>query len=126
MLAFVIWPLARVIVQGFFIAEGQPNAGAFNLDQFARYVNPKYVVQYWQIFIWTIRDGVLTAIGSTALGFLFAYTVVRCNIPFKRVIHAITLLRRFLRRLRLRSRRSCSWAFRLVTKDVCISSSSRG
>ena len=40
MLAFVIWPLARVIVQGFFVAEGKPNAGTFNLDQFARYVNP--------------------------------------------------------------------------------------
>jgi iron(III) transport system permease protein len=92
MLAFVIWPLARVIVQGFFIAEGKPNAGAFNLDQFARYVDPRYVIQYWQIFIWTIEMGVLTAIGSTALGFLFAYTVVRCNIPFKRVVHAITLL----------------------------------
>ena len=92
MLAFVIWPLARVIVQGFFIAEGQPNAGTFNLDQFARYVNPRFVGQYWQIFIWTIEMGVLTAIGSTALGFLFAYTVVRCNIPFKRVVHAITLL----------------------------------
>ncbi len=92
MLAFVIWPLARVIVQGFFIAEGKPNAGAFNLDQFARYVDPRYVLQYWQIFLWTIEMGVLTAIGSTALGFLFAYTVVRCNIPFKRVVHAITLL----------------------------------
>ena len=92
MLAFVIWPLARVIVQGFFIADGKPNAGAFNLDQFARYVNPTFVAQYWQIFIWTIEMGVLTAIGSTALGFLFAYTVVRCNIPFKRVVHAITLL----------------------------------
>jgi len=92
MLAFVIWPLARVIVQGFFIADGKPNAGAFNLDQFARYVNPTYVAQYWQIFIWTIEMGVLTAVGSTALGFLFAYTVVRCNIPFKRAVHAITLL----------------------------------
>ena len=92
MLAFVIWPLARVIVQGFFIPEGKPDAGAFNLDQFARYVDPEFVVQYWQIFIWTIEMGVLTAIGSTALGFLFAYTVVRCNIPFKRVVHAITLL----------------------------------
>ena len=36
--------------------------------------------------------GVLTAIGSTALGFLFAYTMVRCNMPFKRVMHALTLL----------------------------------
>ena len=92
MLAFVIWPLARVIVQGFFIADGKPSAGTFNLDQLTRYVNPQFAAQYWQIFIWTIEMGVLTAFGSTALGFLFAYTVVRCNIPFKRVVHAITLL----------------------------------
>lgn len=92
MLAFVIWPLARVIVQGFFLPDGHPNAGTFNLDQFARYINPTYTLQYWQIFFWTIEMGVLTAIGSTALGFLFAYTVVRCNIPFKRGVHAITLL----------------------------------
>jgi iron(III) transport system permease protein len=92
MLAFVVWPLARVIVQGFFVPAGKPNAGVFNLDQFERYIDPKYVRQYWQIFVWTIEMGVLTAIGSTALGFLFAYTVVRCNIPFKRVVHAVTLL----------------------------------
>ena len=92
MLAFVIWPLARVIVQGFFIADGKPSAGTFNLDQLTRYVNPQFAAQYWQIFIWTIEMGVLTALGSTALGFLIAYTVVRCNIPFKRVVHAITLL----------------------------------
>ena len=81
-----------MIVQGFFIADGKPNAGAFNLDQFARYVNPTFMAQYWQIFVWTIQMGVLSAVGSTVLGFLFAYTVVRCNIPFKRGVHALTLL----------------------------------
>jgi len=92
MFAFVVWPLLRVIVQGFFIADSKPDAGAFNLDQFTRYFNPTFANQYWQIFIWTMEMGVLAAIGSTALGFLFAYTVVRCNIPFKRVVHALTLL----------------------------------
>ncbi|MBI5032213.1 MAG: ABC transporter permease subunit [Chloroflexi bacterium] len=92
MLAFVIWPLARVIVQGFFIADAKPDAGTFNLDQFTRYLSPQFANQYWQVFFWTIQMGVLAAMGSTALGFLFAYTVVRCNIPFKQVVHAITLL----------------------------------
>ena len=36
--------------------------------------------------------GILTAFGSTLLGFLFAYTVVRCEIPFKGLVHALTLL----------------------------------
>ncbi|CAG0970814.1 Molybdenum transport system permease protein ModB [Anaerolineae bacterium] len=91
-LAFIVWPLARVIVQGFFIADGKPDAGTFNLDQFTRYISPQFALQYWSIFRDTLLMGVLAATGSTALGFLFAYTVVRCNIPFKRVVHALTLL----------------------------------
>ncbi|MDP3045937.1 MAG: iron ABC transporter permease [Chloroflexota bacterium] len=87
MLAFVLWPLARVIFQGFFTMEGEPS-----LKFFQRYLDPQYALQYWQVFAWTIQMGVLTAIGSTALGFLFAYTMVRCNMPFKRVMHALTLL----------------------------------
>lgn len=92
MLAFIIWPLARVIVQGFFIADSKPNAGTFNLDQFARYLSPQFSLQYWTIFSDTLLMGILAAIGSTLVGFLFAYTMVRCNIPFKRVVHALTLL----------------------------------
>lgn len=87
MFAFVIFPLARVIYQGFFTLEGEPS-----LIYFERYVNPRYVAQYWQIFFWTIQMGVLAAFGSTVLGFLFAYTLVRCNIPFKPVVHALTLV----------------------------------
>jgi iron(III) transport system permease protein len=85
--AFVIYPLARVIVQGFFTLEGEPS-----LIYFERYVNPRYVVQYWQIFFWTIEMGVLAAVGSTVLGFIFAYTMVRCNIPFRGLLHALTLV----------------------------------
>lgn len=86
-LAFVIWPLARVIYQGFFTLQGEPS-----LIYFQRYFDPLYAFQYWQIFFWTLEMGILTATGSTLLGFLFAYTMVRCNIPFKRVVHAITLI----------------------------------
>ena len=56
-LAFIIWPLARVIVQGFFIADSKPNQGTFNLDQFTRYFSPEFANQYWQIFFWTIQMG---------------------------------------------------------------------
>jgi len=87
MFAFVIYPLVRVIYQGFFTLEGQPS-----LVYFERYVDPQYVLQYWQIFFWTIEMGILTAVGSTLLGFLFAYTMVRCNIPFRGVVHALTLV----------------------------------
>ncbi len=87
MFAFVVWPLARVIYQGFFTLEGEPS-----LVYFQRYIDPRYTLQYWQIFIWTLEMGVLAAIGSTALGFLFAYTMVRCNVPFKGAVHAVTLV----------------------------------
>ncbi len=92
MLAFIIYPLARVIWQGFFVGGGQPNEGQFSLEYFQNYVNPTYTLQYWQIFRWTIEMGVGAAMGSTLIGLLFAYTMVRCDIPFKRVVHALTLV----------------------------------
>ncbi len=92
MLAFIIFPLVRVIWQGFFVGGGQPNEGQFSLEYFHNYVNPTYMLQYWQIFRWTIEMGVGAAIGSTLVGLLFAYTMVRCEIPFKRVVHAVTLV----------------------------------
>ena len=65
MFAFIVWPLARVIYQGFFVPDGEPNAGQFNLEYFQNYVNPTFTLQYWQIFWWTIEMGVGAAIGST-------------------------------------------------------------
>jgi iron(III) transport system permease protein len=85
--AFIVFPLGRVIVQGFFNAEGH-----FSLLFFARYFDPAYSRAYRDILFWTIEMGVLAAFGSTLLGFLFAYTVVRCDIPFKGLVHALTLL----------------------------------
>lgn len=85
--AFIVWPLLRVIVQGFFTPEGE-----FSLQYFARYFEPGYARVYWEVLFWTLEMGVFAAFGSTALGFLFAYTVVRCQIPFKGLVHALALL----------------------------------
>lgn len=90
--ALIIWPLARVIWQGFFVGGGHPNEGEFSLQYFQYYVNPTFTAQYWSIFWWTIEMGVGAAIGSTIVGFLFAYAMVRCHIPFRRVVHALTLV----------------------------------
>ncbi|MGE5264661.1 MAG: ABC transporter permease [Acidobacteriota bacterium] len=87
MLAFIVWPLMRVIYQGFFTMEGEPS-----LKFFQRYLDPQYMLQYWIVFWWTIQMGVYAAIGSTLVGFLFAYTMVRCGIPFRRTVHALTLV----------------------------------
>lgn len=86
-LLFIVWPLARVIVQGFFGRDGE-----FSLNYFTRYLAPDYARTYWDILAWTIEMGLLAALGSTVVGFLFAYTVVRCDIPFKGLVHALTLL----------------------------------
>ncbi|MBI5301844.1 MAG: ABC transporter permease subunit [Chloroflexi bacterium] len=92
MLTFIVWPLARVIYQGFFVPAGEPTAGAFSLEYFQNYLDPKYTTLYWQIFFDTLWMGLGAATGSTLVGFLFAYTMARCNVPFKRAVHALTLV----------------------------------
>jgi iron(III) transport system permease protein len=86
-LAFIAWPLLRVMVQGFFTQEG-----AFSLEQFRRYIDPSSTRYYRQVFYDTLRMGLLSASLGTALGFLFAYSYVRCNVPFKPLVHILALL----------------------------------
>jgi len=87
MLTFVVWPLGRVIVQGCFTSDGQ-----FSLAQFQRYVDPHYMHYYRQIFYDTVRMGLLSACCGTALGCLFAYSAVYCDVPGKRLVHLLALL----------------------------------
>jgi iron(III) transport system permease protein len=87
MLVFVVWPLGRVIVQGYFTPEGQ-----FSLEQFRRYVEPRYTHYYRRIFYDTVRMGLLSAGFGTVLGCLFAYSYVYCNMPGKRLVHLVALL----------------------------------
>jgi iron(III) transport system permease protein len=86
-LAFIAWPLLRVMVQGFFTLEG-----AFSLEQFRRYIDPSHTRYYRQVFYDTLRMGLLSASLGTALGFLFAYSYVRCNVPLKPLVHVLALL----------------------------------
>ncbi|MBI1802390.1 MAG: ABC transporter permease subunit [Chloroflexi bacterium] len=85
--AFILWPLARVAYQGFFTLDDR-----FSVEFFRRYLDAQYGPQYRAVFWDTVQMGVYTATGATALGFLLAYTVVRCDIPFKRFVHALILL----------------------------------
>jgi iron(III) transport system permease protein len=86
-LMFVVWPLVRVIAQGFFTPEAQ-----FSLEQFRRYSDPTYSRHYRLIFSNTMQMGTLSAFLGTALGFIFAYSYVSCNVPFKRLVHLIALI----------------------------------
>jgi len=92
---FIILPLLRVIVQGFFvqnIGTNPEDAGNFSLEYFARYFDPVYSTHSWNVVRDTMLMGLETATIGTLLGFAFAYTAVRCNIPFPRLFHVVTLL----------------------------------
>ena len=92
---FIILPLLRVIIQGFFVADIGTNpeeAGAFSLEYFIRYVDPTFRTHSWNVVRNTMVMGLQTATYGTLLGFVFAYTVVRCAIPFPRLFHVFTLL----------------------------------
>jgi len=85
---FIAWPLLRVIWQGFIDQE----TGAFSTRYFNQYFDPYYQRHNFFVLRNTLVMGFFTALGGTALGFVFAYTVVRCNIPFPRFVHVLTLL----------------------------------
>jgi len=87
LLVFVFFPLARAIVGGFFNKAGQ-----FDLTFFFRYFDSYYGPVMRQIFWNTIQMGLLTSILGTLLGFLFAFAVVRCKIPGKRLVHLIAMV----------------------------------
>lgn len=85
---FIAYPLLRVVWQGFFNAE----TGEVSLEYFGRYLDPIYRTHNWNVLWDTVSMGVITAVGGTLIGFVFAYTMVRCNMPGHRFWHIFTLL----------------------------------
>ena len=84
---FVFYPLYRTSANGFFDAEGR-----LSLEYFRRYFDAYYGPFSRLVFRDTLIMGALTATGGTLLGFVFAYTVVRCNVPGKRLVHILALV----------------------------------
>lgn len=90
---FVIFPLYRGTANGFLNADATgPWYTRLSLKYFARYFDSYYGPYSRQVFLNTLEMGLLTAFGGTALGFIFAYTMVRCSPPFKRLIHILALV----------------------------------
>ena len=87
LLIFVFFPLFRATVNGFF-----NKAGYLDLQYFARYFDSYYGPVSRRIFADTLIMGILTATGGTVLGFVFAYAMVRCDLPAKRFIHILALV----------------------------------
>ncbi|MBN1921326.1 MAG: iron ABC transporter permease [Anaerolineae bacterium] len=84
---FVFYPLFKTTANGFFNAEG-----ALDLKYFGRFFDNYYGPLSRRIFQDTMVMGLLTALGGTLVGFIFAYAVVRCNIPGRRWIHILALV----------------------------------
>ncbi len=87
LLVFVFYPILRTSINGFFDAQGH-----LSLEFFRRYFDSYYGPLSRRIFLNTLLMGVLTAAGGTLVGFIFAYTVVRCNAPGKKLIHILALV----------------------------------
>lgn len=84
---FIVFPLFRSVSGGFISKEG-----AFDVTYFARYFDNYYGPSLRKAFTDTMLMGVSSAALGTLLGFIFAYAVVRCNIPGKRGIHWLALV----------------------------------
>jgi iron(III) transport system permease protein len=85
---FVVLPLVRVIWQAFFDAQ----TGAVSLEYFARYFDPIYRDHQWLVLWNTLVLGLGAAAGGTLLGFVFAFALTRCDMPFGRILHFATLI----------------------------------
>jgi iron(III) transport system permease protein len=109
---FILLPLGRVIIQGFFLqlpltdAQTMPSmlsleyytdylqtiVSTFDLEYFTRYLDPVHSTHARTVLVATLSMGLQTALYGTVLGFIFAYTAVRCQIPMPRVFHVFALL----------------------------------
>ncbi len=85
---FVALPLLRVIWDGFF----DPVTGELSFKYFLQLVDPYYAPHLWNTIWNTMVMGLGAATGGTILGFIFAYALVRCSMPFGGAIHTVSLL----------------------------------
>lgn len=84
---FVVFPLYRSAAGGFISKEG-----AWDVTYFARYFDSYYGPALRRSFTDTMQMGLLTATAGTLVGFIFAYAIVRCQIPGKRFVHWLALV----------------------------------
>ncbi|HSJ53015.1 MAG TPA: ABC transporter permease subunit, partial [Anaerolineae bacterium] len=90
---FVVYPLFRGTANGFLDAEQSgPWYTRLSIEYLGRYFDSYYGPFARSVFVDTLIMGLLTATGGTILGFFFAYTMVRADVPFKRLIHLLALV----------------------------------
>lgn len=82
-IAFILYPLAKVIIVSVF------PQGEFTLDIL------KKVASSWHLrtaFFNSLLMGVLTSIFGSIVGFIFAFTITRTNIPFKKFFNLMAIV----------------------------------
>jgi iron(III) transport system permease protein len=89
---FVIYPLLRGTANGFVMNGTEPWYTRLSVQYFTRYFDSYYGPYSRTVFLNTMEMGLLSATGATILGFIFAYTLVRCSMPFKGLVHLMALV----------------------------------
>jgi len=84
---FVILPIFTTVSGAFFSPEG-----VWDLKYFTRYFDDFYGPGLRRAFLDTMAMGLLSSVFSCLVGFTFAYAIVRCDIPGKRIIHWMALV----------------------------------
>jgi len=83
LIVFILYPLAKVIIVSVF------PEGAFTLEIMGK------VISSWHLrraFFNSLMMGVLTATFGSLIGFIFAFTITRTDIPFKKFFNLIAIV----------------------------------
>jgi iron(III) transport system permease protein len=83
---FVLWPLAQVFVEGFKATQG---AEGFSLIQFEKLLEQPMVARAAQN---TMVIGLISAVLTTAIGLMVAYTLTLTDVPWKRWLRILVIL----------------------------------
>ena len=83
LIVFILYPLIKVIAVSVF------QKGVFTLSVLKETVTSWYLRQ---AFLNSVMMGSLTAFFGAVIGFLFAFTITRTDIPFKKLFHLIAII----------------------------------
>ncbi len=83
LLVFIIYPLVKVILTSVIIDKH------FSLKVYKEIIGSWYLRR---AFLNSMMMGTLTALGGAVVGFIFAFTLARTDIPFKKFFHLIAII----------------------------------
>ncbi len=84
LIIFILLPLFYVVITSIKLENN-----TYGFQIFKDVISSQYLRK---AFLNSIMMGLLTAIGGSAIGYLFAYTITRTDIPFKKILHVIAII----------------------------------